>query len=150
MKKRIFVIIGDGKCGKSSVVRALTGVYHHKDMLIRQSNQAGDILVGVWSQSAQEGGYSPEDILRFINDSGAMNILLVLRFVPAPLMAPFSAIEYYELIRKHHNISQIVFMGPHEEVPSFPTTPNSNTLNLCKKRPINANAAMIREWWGWI
>lgn len=150
MKKNLYIIIGDGKCGKSSVVRALTGVYHYKDMWIRQSNQREDILVGVWSQSAQEGGHSPEDILGFINDSGATDILLVLRFVPAPHMATFLAIEYYDLIRQHHNINQIVFMGPSEQVPSFVTVPIANELNLCQRRPINANAAMIREWWGWL
>ena len=146
--KNIYLIIGEGKCGKSSLVRALTGIYRYAIKFVRQTDGL-NIRISIWPQSCQEGKITPEQALDYINTEQADNILITLRFKPAPGMVPYDAIEYYELFQNHHNIAQVVFMGGSEDVRNFPTNPIANNLNLCQSRPINENAAIVREWWSW-
>lgn len=144
----LYIIVGDGQCGKSSLTRALTGIYRTATTRIRQTNRV-DMHIRVWPQSAQEARKSPNQVLNEINNANAGNVLITLRYFPAPSMVQFDAIDYFDLISLHHNVVQIVFMGGETNVNQFRTSVPSNVLNLCTGRPINGNANMVRGWWGW-
>jgi hypothetical protein len=147
--KNIYIIIGEGKCVKSSLVRALTGVFRRskKPTPIRRSADDKIIKVCVWPQSAQEAKKKPEKVLKEINEAWSDNVLLVLRFQPH--LIPFSATDYIDLIKEHHNIVQVVFMGPEDTVPSIPTPGIKKTLENTLLNPVNQNASRVRGWWGW-
>lgn len=142
MRKNIYIIIGEGQSGKSSLVRALTGIYRNSTREVQLANNT-KINIAIWSQSAQEGTMvTPEMLLQLINDALADNALIVLR--------PIDAIDYINLISVQHNIIEVLFIGWGEEVQQFPTPGNINVINLSWDRPVNANAALVRNWWGWI
>lgn len=149
MQKNIYIVIGEGRCGKSSLVRALTGVFRRSKHArrIRQTDRKV-IHIHVWPQSAQEARLSPEDVLNDVNNAWSENIFLVLRFQPH--IVPYYATDYVNLLSEHHNIVHTVFMGPGDNVQSIPSTGVSKTLDNCMKNPINENASRVREWWGWV
>jgi ABC-type Mn2+/Zn2+ transport system ATPase subunit len=148
--KNIYIIIGEGKCGKSSLVRALTGVFRRskKSTRIAQTNTDEIMHINVWPQSAQEARKNPEKVLREIKEAWSNNVLLVLRFLPHN-NTPFSATDYVELIQEHHNIVQVIFMGPGDKVSKIQTPGIQKTLKNTFKNPVNQNASEVRGWWGW-
>lgn len=153
MRKNVYLIIGEGRCGKSSLVRALTGVYRHRRMGVRlMPPENRDIDIAIWSQSCQESGDSPEDILQYLQDETAPYVLMTIRFHTIPGMAPFDAIEYYKLIEANHNIVGVAFMGPRpeNEILQFDTIPQAAVVADCLINPINANASIVRHTWGWM
>ncbi|NGF75756.1 hypothetical protein G5B10_07685 [Fluviicola sp. SGL-29] len=151
MRKNIYLIIGEGKCGKSTLVRAHTGVYRSGLLWLRLASQT-DIQIKVWSQSCQEGGHTPQDVLRRINNDSAAEILITLRFKPAPQMAPFNAIDYYDLIQANHNIVGVVFMADKsiQNIPQFPTNPEPVLIPDSWETAANASADSVRRGWGWL
>lgn len=149
MKKNVYLIIGEGKCGKSGLVRALTGKYKNGPCIIRSASNT-NLEFMVWSNSPQEAGKSPQRVLKEINRVGAGNILLTLRFEPSPETIRFNAIDYVNLIGENHRINHVIFMSEEEQVSYFQTSAPANILNLCSERPVNANADMVRRWWNWL
>jgi hypothetical protein len=142
MRKNIYIIIGEGGCGKSSIVRALTGTYQSSWMDLQLTNGI-TIDIAIWPRSAQEGTFeTAEDILQKITDSPATHVLLVLR--------PWKAQEYIDLLITQHNIVQVLLISADLKLPrvNLPVIPNEITES--KSRPINANAALIRNLWGWL
>lgn len=149
MSKNIYVIIGEGRCGKSSLVRALTGIFRRgrRPTSIRQTNNEL-LYINVWPQSAQEAELDPNDVLDDINNAWSENILLVLRFQPH--IIPYYAIDYISLITEHHNIIKVVFMGPGKDVQIIHTPGQTETLDKCMTNPVNENASRVRKSWGWL
>jgi ABC-type cobalamin/Fe3+-siderophores transport system ATPase subunit len=143
MRKNIYIIIGEGQSGKSSLIRALTGVFRSTMRTVQFIN--GEIInLAIWTQSAQEATplVTPTMLLERINNSRATNALIALR--------PGNATDYINLIAQQHNIVQVVFIGWAEIVPQVPTPGTVNIITQSRKRPVNANAAMVRNWWGWM
>jgi len=151
MKRNIYLIVGEGRCGKSSLVRALTGVFRRtkKATRIALSNpKKTEIKITVWPQSAQEAQLSPEDVLNDVNHALSENILLVLRFQPH--IVPYHANDYINLLIEHHNIVKVIFMGPNDKVQSISISRIANVLNNSIKNPVNENANQVRNWWHWM
>lgn len=150
MRKNIFFIIGEGRCGKSSIVRALTGVYRYKRLFVR--TRTGDLDIYVWPQSCQEAGYTPQQVLDFIDGTDAQEVLITLRFEPTPEMVPSDGIDYYNLIAANHNVAGVVFMSnqPRPMVRQFPVAVQPVIVPDSLSTPVNANAAEVRNGWGWI
>ncbi len=149
MKKNIYLIIGHGRCGKSSLVRALTGKYKNGPCQIRSAHHTNmDFMV--WANSSQDADKSPEKVLKEINNVGFSNILLTLRFAPSPETAGFAAQDYLRVLEENHQVTQVLFMGEEELVNHFDTSAPSNVINLCAERPVNANANLVRQWWNWL
>lgn len=143
MRKNIFIIIGEGQSGKSSLVRALSGVFRNTTRTVQLANRE-IINIAIWTQSAQEARplVTPAMLLQRINGTAATNALIVLR--------PANAIDYINLIAQQHEIVQVVFIGRTEMVPQVPVPGNVNVITQSRDRPVNANAAMVRNWWGWV
>ncbi|MCE3296241.1 MAG: hypothetical protein K0R65_1955 [Crocinitomicaceae bacterium] len=149
MKKNIYLIIGHGRCGKSSLVRALTGKYKNGPCQIRSAyNTNMDFMV--WANSSQDAAKSPEKVLKEINNVCFSNILLTLCYTPSPENSGFAAQDYVRVLKENHEISQILFMGEDEKVHLFDTSVPTNVINLCSDRPVNANANLVRQWWNWL
>ena len=148
MRKNIFLIIGDGKCGKSSLVRALTGVYRAKAQLVAPTN-GQPFSCSVWPQSCQEAGDSPIDVLNEVGRNPHQNFLITLRFFPGPEMIKHDAIEYYDLLNANHNIQQVLFMGSTNAPNTFNVTQPMNILPNSLNNAVNENASIVRQLWGW-
>lgn len=147
--KNVYLIIGDGACGKSSLVRGLTGIYNTKKIAVQETE--GKILdLQVWVRSAQEAGKSPKDVLDQINASPLPNALLTLRF-DAYNYQP-DAKSYFDLISSQHNIVNVIFMGSRETVPSFhtPSSVGGILIENSLGRPTNANASIVRVALNWL
>jgi energy-coupling factor transporter ATP-binding protein EcfA2 len=146
-RKNIYLIIGEGGCGKSSIIRALTGTYQSSwmDLQLSDTKLANQVIdIEIWPRSAQEGtDETPEQILQKIIDSQATHILLVLR--------AWGSQAYIDLIAPQHNIIQVLLISANANLPkvNIPEGINVEPLTNSKTRPINANAALIRGLWGW-
>ncbi len=145
--KNIFVIIGHGRCGKSSTVRALTGVYRHASIKLKTEEE--EIRISVFPQSAQEAEKSPADVLSDIEKyEEDQNVLIVLRFHPYKVR--FSAKDYLEEISKRHQVKEVVFMSSEDSTGYFiHEGVKPNVINRSFSRAINENASMIRRFWNW-
>lgn len=145
MKKNIYIIVGEGRCGKSSLVRALTGVFRRSIRGTLQLVNGEIINIAIWPRSAQEGtSETPEQVLRKINGTGPNNVLIVLR--------PWGAQEYIDLLATQHNIIQVLLISSNMTLPgvNIPEGINVNPITNSRSRPVNANAAVVRTWWGWM
>lgn len=151
MKKNIYIIIGHGSCGKSSLVRALTGIYRGASRLIRVGDEENfeDLQFAIWVRSRQEIGYKPEKVLKDVNSCNETNILLTLRFGSA-YGCP-EAKEYVDLLMTEHNVSHIVYMG-REKNPDTLTYPTieSTVIGNSVDTPVNANASVSRKFFCWL
>ena len=151
MKKNIYIIIGHGACGKSSLVRALTGVYRGVSRLIRVGNEEDfeDLQFAIWVRSRQEVSDKPKQVLKDVNSCNEKNVLITLRF-GAYNRCP-EAKEYVDLLMTEHNISRIVYMG-REKNPDRLTYPliESEQIGNSVGTPVNANANVARKFFGWL
>jgi|GEM_PF-3469969 len=151
MKKNIHIIIGHGSCGKSSLVRALTGIYRGASRLIRVGNEDDfeDILFAIWVRSRQEVGDKPKQVLKDVNSCDETNVLLTLRFGSA-YGCP-EAKEYVDLLMTEHNVSHIIYMGSDVE-PATLTYPSIEFEKIGNSvdTPVNANANVARKYFGWL
>lgn len=78
-KKTVYVVMGKGRCGKSSLIRCLTGVAQASTIQLRLANRRTDVSVSVWVRSAQEAGKSPAVVLRDLNAMNGKTGLISLR-----------------------------------------------------------------------
>lgn len=146
--KNVILIIGHGACGKSSLVRALTGVARRSRNGIRDIN-GEDLKFNIWIRSAQEAWKSPANVLKEVNECAGPNVLLTLRFHKYNKQPEGK--EYVDLLKKHHNVSKIIFLSAHEIPVSFPF-PEGETESIGNawENPVNANASIAREFLGWV
>lgn len=151
MKKNIYIIIGHGACGKSSLVRALTGIYRGASRLIRVGNEKNfeDLQFAIWVRSRQEVGFQPKKVLKDVNSCDETHILLTLRF--GKYNDCPEAKEYVDLLMTEHNVSRIVYMG-REKNPDTLTYPSIVPKKIGKSvdTPVNANANEARKYFGWL
>jgi len=146
--KNVYIIIGHGACGKSSLVRALTGVARWSRKQI-QNTEGQALDFNIWIRSAQEAYKSPNTVLKEINECKGLNVLITLRFHTYNNQ-PIGE-DYFDLISQHHNVSKIIFLSAKETPVSF-DAPNSETLSMGNsyRSPVNANAARARSFLGWV
>jgi ABC-type transport system involved in cytochrome c biogenesis ATPase subunit len=74
MRKNIYIIVGEAQSGKSSLIRALTGVFRSATRTVQFIN--GEIInLAIWTQSAQEATplVTPTILLQRINTSRSTN-----------------------------------------------------------------------------
>jgi ABC-type cobalamin/Fe3+-siderophores transport system ATPase subunit len=126
-RKTIYVVVGKGRCGKSSVIRCLTGVARASTIPITLVNQT--ILdISVWVRSAQESGKSPNHVLQELNAMKSSIGLISLR--QGTYNGQATANTYITVLRQQFKIIK------------YPIT-------LPRISP-NANAAIARGQWGWL
>ena len=126
-RKTIYVVVGNGRCGKSSLIRCLTGVARTMTTPVILINQL-IIDISVWVRSAQEAGKSPAQVLRELRAMRGSIGLLSLRLNGYNRQPNANA--YLQILRLHFNV--IIYTIPMPIIPS------------------NANAAIARGQWGWL
>lgn len=157
-KKKLNVIIGHGRCGKSSLIRALTGIYRSGEIDIAinddvtlnnlSANNLRINTTAVLTQSAQEGGISPIGLVDRINRfTNCTHALVALRRNGHGNERTL-AIDYLNELSNHFIIENIVVMSRELNIEPFEF--ESSYLNLSLTRPINANASIVRHWWRWL
>lgn len=150
-RKKLYVIIGDGRCGKSSLVRALTGVYRTASVEIGKLDKENSIIwTRVMPQSAQEAEIPPKDLVKELDKhSETPYALITIRLYEYKGFGP--AIDYLDELSKHFDIERIVFMGRESDIATYQYKGVPfNVLCSSYSRPVNTNASMVRAWWNWL
>ena len=127
IRTTICVVVGHGRCGKSSLIRCLTGVARASTTPITLVSQA-IINISVWVRSAQEANKFPARVLLELRAMRGSIGLLSLRlngYNNKP-----NANIYLTLLRQHFNVIRYDITPP--------------TI------PPNERAANVRGQWGWI
>ncbi|MCW8898116.1 MAG: hypothetical protein OQJ96_05905 [Flavobacteriales bacterium] len=149
MKKNIYIIIGHGACGKSSLVRALTGIYSGGAIRFIRSVNGTDTKFAIWVRSRQEVGDKPAKVLEDVKNNKETNVLLTLRFGEYNRCP--EAKEYVDLLMTEHNVSHIVYMGSDKEPATLTySTIKSIVIGNSVDTPVNANASVARKLFGWL
>lgn len=146
--KNVYLIIGDGACGKSSLTRALTGLYNSGRTYVGEVS-GNTLPFKVWIRSAQEVEKSLHQVLTEINNAEDENVLITLRF-DTHYGQP-SAQQYFYLINQHHNIKHVIFMSSGAAL-SFPVPASvqKGFIDQSYSRPVNANAYIARQSLKWL
>lgn len=118
--------MGHGRCGKSSLIRCLTGVSKASRTRLTLANQS-IIDISVWVRSAQEVGRSPQQVLTLLRRTTSNFALMSLRLNPYNRQPNANA--YLNLLRNHFQVI---------------------VLNLPVAQTANANASVTRRNWGWV
>ncbi len=153
--KNVYLVIGHGNCGKSSLVRSITGRNRFGNSRIQSLNPLEAIEIRVRIRSAQEDGTGPETILNRILESKHDHYLLTLR-VEDYNHQP-KAIKYLEkmAIEPNINIAQIIVIGDkwfdqNEYNQIVPFSNRTNKFENSLKTPINVVSSYVKGIWGWV
>ncbi len=146
--KNVYLIIGDGACGKSSLTRALTGLFVSGRTDV--ADISGNILpFKIWIRSAQEVEKSPQQVLREISNAEDDNVLITLRF--DTYLGQPDAQHYFNLIGQHHIIKHVIFMSSGAVLSfSVPASVQRGFIDQSYSRPVNANAHIARQSLRWL
>ncbi len=155
MKKQIYVVVGHGSCGKSSVIRSLTGLFVRRKnpVKIQLISKELPVKFSVWIRSAQERGKNKEGILDQISGSKMDYILLSIRI--ESIWGLPGAIDYLEHIATQHNLSRIVILGeplnPALCKPIIDKWPKITTQHEnSRSKPVNVISKEVRDSFNWI
>lgn len=148
--KRVYLILGDGKMGKSTLIRHLTGIREASLVDIALSgNQT--IALWAWMRSAQEMPKSPAEIVSLIgnfNSAHCTDILLPLRILPANYQPGY--LSYVNAIASagHSIVQSIVLTNQAHVAPTFQQI-SPNIISNSLSQPSNVIAANVRALWNW-
>jgi energy-coupling factor transporter ATP-binding protein EcfA2 len=148
MKKNIYIIIGHGACGKSSLVRALTGTFRMSSKEVRDI-EGKNLGFNICVRSRQEVGKTPKEVLKDIESCNDKNILLTLRFHTYNGMPEGKA--YVDLLNKTLNVSHIIFLSADKVPVSFDFS-DGRTFSIGNSwgNPVNVNASKARKFFDWL
>jgi Fe2+ transport system protein B len=146
--KTIYCVIGNANSGKSSIIRALTGLGSHnrskKVTITFLNNTLHEFFVQ--TSAAQEKNLDVSRLIREINRGNCEYNLIALRFDrPSSFPNYLSYLSRFET--EGWNIKKIVLLGNHELLTQY--NPILLRFNNPQNQTINKNAADIRKNWGW-
>jgi energy-coupling factor transporter ATP-binding protein EcfA2 len=146
--KNIYLIIGEGACGKSSLVRALTGVARYRSVEVG-TIVGSSIQIAVWIRSAQEAGISPEEVLSNIQSAVEEDVLLTLRI--DEYNGQPNAEAYLEAMMPIIKNLRIVFLSEAEN-PRIVSISGAATLTHGRSlsTPVNVVSRIVSNAWGWV
>lgn len=146
--KIIYLIIGNANSGKSSTIRALTGLGSHnrsKRISITFLNNTEHEFF-VQTSAAQEKNMNVNRLIRVINNANSEYNLIALRFDrPSTFPNYLSYLSRFE--QEGWQIKKIVLLGNHEFLPQY--QPILLRFDNPLDQTINKNASDIRKNWGW-
>ncbi len=153
MKKKIYVIIGHGACGKSSLVRSLTGVARKKQNVKIKFNNDKIEEFSIWIRSSQEDWKFPKDVIIELSASPNGNILLTLRL--HTLYKRPKGIEYLKLIDASFDIEKIAVIGERIDVKELAIIESKwgkkvESFQNSWSRPMNELSSEVREHFKWV
>jgi hypothetical protein len=148
--KNVYLILGNGKLGKSTLVRHLTGIREASIVEISRSNNVS-ISLWAWMRSAQEMPKSPMEILALIDHQDKVSctdILLPLRILPANNQPGY--LEYVNaIVNAGHSIVQSIVLTDQASISTQFQIINPFVVPNTVHRPSNSVASQVRALWGW-
>lgn len=150
--KRIYLIIGDGRVGKSTLVRSLTGIREASRVPIQLA--CGSVInVYAWMRSAQEISMDADEVVRQItrpDESAFTDYLLPLRILPANHIAD----GYQDYISKLEAagcvIQRRVFVFSAAPTMEVSCSESTAVVANSMSNPANLNSHIVRKVWGWL
>lgn len=150
--KRIYLVLGEGNVGKSTLIRCLTGIRIASRIQVRETT-LNDLTVWAYMRSVQEGNtpMSPSDLLHDITkpeESQFHDYLIPIR-ITAFNNCPNYSVYVNTLVAGGCTIVQAVALTQNTVAPvlGLPVVPISITTSHLS--PANANADIVRTAWGW-
>lgn len=144
----VFIILGDRNKGKSSVIRALSGVGRAKAVEIATFN--GAFKTHVELQSLQESGILPVNFIAKIHAAKHKRVLVALWLKGKNPQLPSGQSYIEQFVHAGWRISEIAILGVGnaplnlpKNVPSPMFFPNSLIS------PVNSTASSVRAQWKW-
>lgn len=151
--KRIYLVLGEGTVGKSTLIRNLTGIRIANYTQVEE--RGGNILtMWAWMRSAQEAGLTPDAIVDEIlrADEGDLeNYLLPLRIVGLSSALPDYDAYISRLLANGIIIENIAVLTEQAIAPTLPlpVTPSVVVTNS-RRNAQNRTAAIVRTAWDWV
>lgn len=153
MKKKLYVVIGNGKCGKSSLVRSLTGLYKYSVVRIERLTPNDKIDLMVWIRSLQEYGYSPEEVLAYVLEYEEDYLLLTVRIHPHYHLP--DVFGYLDVLVPHYDIEGIAVIseepidsGLYNKIEQYCPI-NTHKFEESLSTPINVTSTAVKRAWKW-
>lgn len=153
MKKKLYLVIGQGKCGKSSLVRSLTGRWRYGSTRI-QRLYPNDILdIMVWIRSLQEYGYTPQKVLDYVLEYEEDFLLLTIRVEPYYELP--DVFGYLETLKLHYDFEGIVLISEGLiDINLFRSIElycpvNTHKFEKSLSTPVNTMSTAVKNAWKW-
>lgn len=151
--KRIFLVLGEGNVGKSTLVRNLTGIRIADYAQVEETG--GNIFtMWAWMRSAQEAGLTPDAIVNEIlrtDETNLENYLLPLRIVGISPALPGYDTYFSRLLASGIIIANSAILTKQAIAPTLPLpiTPSVVVVNS-RINAQNRTASIVRAAWNWI
>jgi len=145
--KRIYLIVGEKNSGKSTLVRALTGLDKENEVNIGLSNNTQP-LFWAWITSRQEKQQMPKEMIdemRSINDNRYLHYIIPLHL--KGIKGCPDANAYIEELHKNFIIERAVLLGIDDQSISL-QLPDVLTINP-DTFSANEIAQQVMQEWGW-
>lgn len=149
-----YIIIGNGGVGKSSLVRALTGV-RNTDRRLMASVNVPNFLLWAKDSSLQESRVAPG---KFIADAVAQGVDATLctlwprSAISKGIVYPDASGYIQDFQAAGWNVQPVVLLDDGVSILSLalPATVISRGFSNLRSTPFNSLAASVRTYWGWI
>jgi len=145
---KLFLIFGDGAVGKSSTIRALTGLFRGGECAVHLSQPQGIHEFWVEVRSLQEKEWSPEKAVALLEDKDCEFGLIALR--QSEWNAQPAGFEFVHALKEAgHEVAGSCVIGPLTD-PALLKLGDKTTHLDSEKTPEAANfrASVLRELWG--
>lgn len=148
-----YIIIGQDSVGKSSLVRALTGIRNHDKRLMTRL-VGPDFCLWAKDSSLLEAEVDPAAFVAEINGKGVNAVLLTLwpRSRKSKGTTYPDAATYIQVFVAHGwSIQPVVLLDRWGTAPSVTLSPGigSSHFTNSSNAGFNTLAALVRTYWGW-
>jgi GTPase SAR1 family protein len=149
-----YIIVGKASVGKSSLVRALTGI-RNADKRLMAKPSAPNFTLWAKDSSLQEARINPQSFIAevtFQNVDAALCTLWPRSCRSKGIVYPDAARYIRVFQTAGWNIQPVILLdnGSSTFSVSFPGTVLSSRFSNVRTNPFNSFAALIRAHWGWI
>jgi energy-coupling factor transporter ATP-binding protein EcfA2 len=146
VNKKIYLIIGEKNSGKSSIIRALTGIRISGKINIAIPTE---VTFYVQLMSFQEEAMqNPSNAIKSLKKINCESNLCALRLNKTQNF-PDAQTYIDALINEGWEIAGIIVLGENNLQQQFHQL-CVHTINPPKEYSINKNASKIRKWWSWL
>lgn len=153
MKKKLYLVIGHGKCGKSSLVRSMTGLWRYGLTRIQRLQPSDIINIRVWIRSLQEYVYLPiralDETLLYQEDFLLMTVRVEsINGCPDVFCYLEAFVHHYDIegivVIGEHPINEELFNGIQQYCPE-----NTHKFEKSLSTPVNKVCTEVKAAWNW-
>jgi hypothetical protein len=154
MKKKVYIITGAPNVRKSSVIRALTGIYQTDTFQIQFENNPKPVETHVMVASPNEikstvykQGVTIQQLIVYLNNlhKNETSVILPLRSVEPKFNLPFASEYIQSLVNAGFEIMPVAMFN--DEIP-LPNGIQGKVFESTAETPANLTASRLRKLWG--